>query len=1419
MAVKEKPLQYTTRTDQFRAKFAHYWAVNKDDLEKSLGVEDISFAPPNIIISGTTDAQEYASKILDQLELNAQNNNTPLTTQNINFAKELEQNGENLTIEYKHPETGQTIRTAFRKGYSFGDKSAWAKVFRSLADIKIVNYEEGDHNVIKLEPIDNPNDSSSKKQLARRLEETSEYIFDRVILNKVRSRDFQAHNLETELLKILSTKKVLPETAKKITKKSQRSSNRKVKQKKEEKKPSIRILRGVNLEPASDKGKEIPLGKYTPKQLQELCSLLEERYNVSAKLLDKDSQVTIAIYATNTTTDAQTALSKLTTFLQSGQAVTRGSFIEHISPKNDLKNQYGFHKEYAYSGYIPLPKHFLQEFLSLVLEKKQKAEFWYDQDTGNYHLFAESEAAQKRVDDNISKILINYAKEEREFMREQALSMAYKYLDQADSEYRGREVRDNKVKSKKKFRTPSGETPPLEHYENLKRDIEKAKNDLENTKRKLEESAGDGPLTASKKKKIAQQQQKVVSLPKEIEKLEDELTKAEKEAQTAHKLVEARQQIVDKVKGLISDADAQLKLTPTKFAAEEKALHDEIITYIGFIQDSELAHNRLEQINELPAQLARFWKSNSANLDNNFENALDFIENNPHHREILKLEGKLKDVTTAQAEKELQSQIHDVKKKALLELFEPDIKQAQKLAKLSTVTDPQTLANGLKELNEIFFSLQDTYEKVTERKLATGTKLSPEKARGLIEIKTYKADIAKYITSISGNDAYSLANTNERKTSQDKAGENYKNKMQIAQEERMTEVEARLHAIETKIKSITSSAKHSEHIFIAQESDKQRKTQKFAQSFLKDFFIRNDALLILAPFVEHLDTAVEAFELPTGGYGFKLHTRNKTEVQNKRNYAIAMQTLSEVIDLFDRSPDQITPDLVQSIVTQKLSALNNNKSRTTNKFRQQLLEFESDAIYDFLVYNNPNEADKVRERRLALLKIFENNAKLKKLGFGVRIEPTVFESGKKGVRVLGPEQDSKNKKTSEKIINVGFRLKLALQAWDVKIQNETSLAKRSLDSVINTDFIAGLLNSETNAGNIVNVGSGSSVGNSQKGTKSRRSVVAEAFDIPKSMLGKYSKADLGEGASDPRRDRNPIDVSENEIKNNVLIPQSKSQQDMLDALEEFDFVHVQGPAATGKTYLAIAYGVHLLITGKVDKIVLARPNVEAGEKTGTLPGGADEKLAPFLVPLMDALEDRLSKNKIGQLRNPQNPRIEIVPIGYMRGRSYQNTLVIIDEAQNLTYEQYKMAVTRTGFGSRFIAVGDPDQCDLDLAEGQKPALAMMNDIVKHGFDNEINTDQHHIVKMDPKDATLRHDGVAQFLSATKAFDEARLAMIATPESLTELLESASKNDFNRELAKMMMSKLLENYTDDQLREALPRLLGNVDATSQNSPSP
>ncbi|MCA8907744.1 MAG: PhoH family protein, partial [Rhodospirillaceae bacterium] len=169
----------------------------------------------------------------------------------------------------------------------------------------------------------------------------------------------------------------------------------------------------------------------------------------------------------------------------------------------------------------------------------------------------------------------------------------------------------------------------------------------------------------------------------------------------------------------------------------------------------------------------------------------------------------------------------------------------------------------------------------------------------------------------------------------------------------------------------------------------------------------------------------------------------------------------------------------------------------------------------------------------------------------------------------------------------------------------------------------------------------------------------------------------------------PLDERRDQSYLRRVKPYSDGQRTLMEAMEEHNLTLALGPAGTGKTYLAIAAAVRALEEERVDRILLSRPAVEAGESLGYLPGSMEEKLAPYLRPLYDALSDRLGGKRLKACL--ADGQIEIAPIAYMRGRTLNNAFVVIDEAQNCTYGQIKMLLTRLGWHSTMVVTGDPDQ--------------------------------------------------------------------------------------------------------------------------------
>lgn len=195
-------------------------------------------------------------------------------------------------------------------------------------------------------------------------------------------------------------------------------------------------------------------------------------------------------------------------------------------------------------------------------------------------------------------------------------------------------------------------------------------------------------------------------------------------------------------------------------------------------------------------------------------------------------------------------------------------------------------------------------------------------------------------------------------------------------------------------------------------------------------------------------------------------------------------------------------------------------------------------------------------------------------------------------------------------------------------------------------------------------------------------------------------------------------------------PKSINQRCYLDAIEKHDMVFGIGPAGTGKTYLAVAMAVCALNNKTVERIVLARPAVEAGERLGFLPGTLQEKVDPYLRPLYDALYDLMDQERVD--RCLEKNIIEIAPIAFMRGRTLNDSFIIMDEAQNTTSEQMKMFVTRLGFNSRAVITGDITQIDLPNARksGLLEAMEVLKNVegVAFNFFGEEDVVRHHLVQ-------------------------------------------------------------------------------------------
>jgi phosphate starvation-inducible PhoH-like protein len=244
---------------------------------------------------------------------------------------------------------------------------------------------------------------------------------------------------------------------------------------------------------------------------------------------------------------------------------------------------------------------------------------------------------------------------------------------------------------------------------------------------------------------------------------------------------------------------------------------------------------------------------------------------------------------------------------------------------------------------------------------------------------------------------------------------------------------------------------------------------------------------------------------------------------------------------------------------------------------------------------------------------------------------------------------------------------------------------------------------------------------------------------------KLSASDV-KTASDLVAQDQQVDLREHFLKGSFtpagkrrVAPKTINQRRYLEAIDADDIVFGIGPAGTGKTYLAMAQAVAFLVAKKVSRIILARPAVEAGEKLGFLPGDLQEKVNPYLRPLYDALYDMLDVERVG--RYIERGTIEIAPIAFMRGRTLNDSFVILDEAQNTTSEQMKMFLTRLGFGSKAVITGDITQ--IDLPPGKISGLVEAMKVVSQ-------IDGISFVHFDDRDV-VRHKLIQQIVKAYEKF--------------------------------------------------------------------
>ncbi len=216
------------------------------------------------------------------------------------------------------------------------------------------------------------------------------------------------------------------------------------------------------------------------------------------------------------------------------------------------------------------------------------------------------------------------------------------------------------------------------------------------------------------------------------------------------------------------------------------------------------------------------------------------------------------------------------------------------------------------------------------------------------------------------------------------------------------------------------------------------------------------------------------------------------------------------------------------------------------------------------------------------------------------------------------------------------------------------------------------------------------------------------------------------------------------VRGKTIRPKTPGQRDYVDAIDDYTIVFGIGPAGTGKTYLAMAKAVQALQRQEVSKIILTRPAVEAGENLGYLPGTLEDKIDPYLRPLFDALSEMMDPDTVPKLI--ESGTIEVAPLAYMRGRTLNDSFVVLDEAQNTTPEQMKMFLTRLGFGSRMVVTGDITQIDLPAAaSGLRLVTTVLDDV-----------EDIHFARLTSEDV-VRHTLVGRIIDAYTAYDEAQQA--------------------------------------------------------------
>ncbi len=243
-----------------------------------------------------------------------------------------------------------------------------------------------------------------------------------------------------------------------------------------------------------------------------------------------------------------------------------------------------------------------------------------------------------------------------------------------------------------------------------------------------------------------------------------------------------------------------------------------------------------------------------------------------------------------------------------------------------------------------------------------------------------------------------------------------------------------------------------------------------------------------------------------------------------------------------------------------------------------------------------------------------------------------------------------------------------------------------------------------------------------KSTRNKIKKNITEFRNPKGGKKATRDSQFAESGWDPLGEE--IDNNRDKSYLKTVKPRSEGQKELMQAIDNKSLTLALGPAGTGKTYLAVAKAVEALEKGQVERIILSRPAMEAGESLGYLPGALEDKMAPYLRPLFDALGDRLGGKKVRQYM--EDGTIEIAPVGFMRGRTLNNAFVVIDEAQNCTYQQLKMLLSRLGWHSTMVVTGDPAQSD--LLDGMSGLYDIAKKLETNGNIGSVYLKQNDIVR-------------------------------------------------------------------------------------------